>query len=230
MSWWMLPPADTGKVTEQYTSQPPPSLRPAASQPVCRNTAIINPASPSLSLSPPHIHAILHSHASQPDLSSVCPMNLLRWFAHLCIYRPFSVTRSLFPVIPWEAYPTFISFFSFLQPYFLNCVVSLYFLLNWPTEGVKWFIHSNYYNFKKIFCPLFGHTSPKSHSRIHPFIHKRRSNRHRPCSCGIGVAAHPLMWLCVSVDVLNRVLTISDHHTASRNTVHRHQDSTLPCC
>lgn len=151
-----------------------------------------------LSLSPPHIHAISHSHTSQPDLSSVCPMNLLLWFAHLRIYRPFSVTRSLFPVIPWEAYPTFISFFSFLQLYFLNWVVSLYFLLHWPTEGLKRLMHSNHYNFLKIFRPLFGHTSPKSHSRLQSFIHKCRSDRHRPCSARYWCSLHILWCDCGS--------------------------------
>lgn len=87
MSWWMLPPADTGKVTEQYTSQPPQSLRPAASQPVCREHRHHQSG---LSLSLSLIHAISHSHTSQPDLSSVYPMNLLLWFTRLCTYRPFS--------------------------------------------------------------------------------------------------------------------------------------------
>lgn len=187
---------------------PAPSIPPSSSFTVHLPEHRHHQSSLSLSLSPPHIHAISHSHTSQPDLSSVCPMNLLLWFAHLCIYRPFSVTRSIFPVIPWEAYSTFISFFSFLQPYFLNCVVSLYFLLHWSTEGVKRLIHSNHYNFLKIFRPLFGHTSPKSHSRLHPFIHKRKSNRHRPCSARYWCS-------CTFSDVIvclsGRALPGSDH-------------------
>lgn len=109
MSWWTLPPADTGKVTEQYTSQPPPSLRPVASQPVCRNTAIIYPASPSLSL---HlIYMLFHIHT----LHSLTYLLSIPWISSCdsLIYVHIVHSRSLvlFLVIPWEAYPTFISFF-----------------------------------------------------------------------------------------------------------------------
>lgn len=71
MSRWTLPLADTGKVTEQYTSQPPPSLRPAASQSICQNTAIINPASPSLSLHLIHMLFNIHTLHSLTYLLSV---------------------------------------------------------------------------------------------------------------------------------------------------------------
>lgn len=136
MSWWTLPPADTGKVTEQYTSQPPPSLRPAASQPVCRNTAIINPASPLLAF---HlIYMLFHIHT----LHSLTYLLSVPWISSCdsLIYVHMVHSRSLilsFQSSHGKLIPLSSVFFSFLQLYFLNCVVSLYFFLHWPIEGLK---------------------------------------------------------------------------------------------